>query len=66
MDLDQETTELLYPVYDEDPLEVKNSDDEYDMEATEVRTLFICNAWVWINEIEELDPESMWIWKYQV
>ena len=46
MDLDQETTELLYPVYDEDPLEVKNSDDEFDMEATEVRTLFICNAWV--------------------
>ena len=37
MDLDQETTELLYPIYDEDPLDVKNSDDEYDMEATEVR-----------------------------
>ena len=45
MDLDQETTELLYPVYDEDPLEVKNSDDEFDMEATEVST-FLFNAWV--------------------
>ena len=44
MDLDQETTELLYPIYDEDPLEVKNSDDEYDMEATEVSTKFFYKA----------------------